>query len=74
MTPERGEYLIAFETRLSTIVRILSASPMTSAGASFVSNVIMRANAASLCSFTTRPTRSGRSTGPTACGSIARVW
>ena len=30
--PDRGEYLMAFETRLSTIVRIFSASPTTSAG------------------------------------------
>ena len=38
MTPDRGEYLTAFETRLSTTVRSFSPSPVTSAGASFASN------------------------------------
>ena len=32
MVPERGEYLIALETRLSTMARILSSSPTTIAG------------------------------------------
>ena len=31
-TPGRGEYLIAFDTRLSITVRIFSASPTTIAG------------------------------------------
>ena len=70
----RGEYLIAFDNRLSTIVRSRSALPVTVAGASFESNVIMRASAASRCSRTTRPTTSGIATGPRAAGSIARVW
>ena len=56
---ERGEYLTALETRLSTIVRTLSASPTISAGASCGSNVTMRASAASLCSCSTRRTTSG---------------
>ena len=61
---ERGEYLIAFDTRLSTMVRTLSASPTTSAGSSCCSNVTMRANAASLCSLSTRRTTSGIGHGP----------
>ena len=64
MGAERGEYLTALETRLSTIVRTLSASPSTRAGASCCSKVTMRASAASLCSASTRRTSSGSATGP----------
>ncbi len=56
------------------MVRSRSALPITVAGASFESNVIMRASAASRCSRTTWPTTSGSATGPSAAGSIARVW
>ena len=73
IVPDRGEYLIAFDTRLSTIVRIFSPSPMTIAGLSFASNETIRASAASLCSLTTRRITSGRNTGPSVCGSIAFV-
>ncbi len=48
------------------IVRSLSASPITVAGRSFASNVIIRASAASRCSRTTRLTTSGSATGPSA--------
>ena len=73
IAPERGEYLIALDTRLSTIVRIFSASPMTSAGFNFASNEIIRASAASFCSRSTRTTTSDSAIGPSVTGSIARV-
>src|SRR6478752_1212425 len=67
----RGEYLIAFDNRLSTIVRNFSPSPITVAGRRVAWNVTMRASAASRCSFTTRVTMSGNATGPSAAGAFA---
>ena len=52
IVPERGEYLIAFETGCRRSCGSSRASPTTIAGSSFASNVIMRASAASFCSRT----------------------
>ena len=74
MTPDRGEYLIAFDSRLSITVRIFSASPTTTTAARLASNVIIRAMAASFCSRSTRRTTSASGTGPSVAGSSARDW